>query len=298
MSAAEQFAFSQGVTQPLRLQEGIVRGDLARILQKASQDAERQMLINLKRAGITSKVKAAQMKAAMDGLGSLSSSMWGQIGGLTRAGVYQASELAATQQMDREYLTGMPFKAMQQYQQDFYFSAYQSAEDIISRRTNGFALADRIYAQGRTSVLEAGRIVEQGLAQQVDARSLAKQVRNLYDPAVPGGTSYAAMRLARTEINNAHHDTTIRLTKEQPWVTHYRWHLSGSHPKPDECNEYAETDHAGMGPGVYAKGGIPSKPHPHCFCYLEVFQEDRDAFLSKLTSGQYDEHLSSKGVRC
>ena len=295
---AEQLAYAQGVIQPGQVAEAITQGELAAVLQNAANDAAKLVEANLAKGGIGAATRARQLQAASDGLGSLSSSMWGKIGALTRSGVYHASELAVNQQIDREYLMGMPFNAIRQYEGPMFFSAYQSAEDIISRRTNGFSLAERIYRNGQATVIQVGKIVDTGLATQQSAMEIAKQVRGHFDPNVPGGTSYAANRLARTEINNAHHDTTIRTTEQQPWVLGYKWNLSSSHPKPDVCNEYADDDHVGLGSGVYKKGGVPSKPHPHCFCYLSIFQDDREQFLKKLTNGQYDNRLRDLGVRC
>lgn len=294
---AEQLARAQGLTGPLHLANGITQGELATILHEAAVESEKLLQANLRAAG--NAVSRAQYQAATQGLGSLSASLWGKVGAATRAGVHGAADLAVNSQLDREYLIGMPFSAIVQYQETYFFNAFQAAEDILSRRTNGFTLAQRIYRNGIAGTLQAGKIVERGLAQQLSAREIAKQVRGLYEPGVRGGQSYAAMRLARTEINNAHHDTTIRLTKDAPWVQGYKWHLSSSHPKPDICNVYAERDHSGMGAGVYSKTAVPSKPHPHCLCYVEVVQPPREQFLRNLVNGGYDDHLSSGlGVRC
>jgi len=75
-------------------------------------------------------------------------------------------------------------------------------------------------------------------------------------------------RIARTEAANAFHLAQIRATEDDPEVIGYHWRLSGSHPKPDICDEYARMDF-GLGPGVWPKDRVPRvKPHPHCMCYL------------------------------
>jgi len=287
---AEELARSQGLVQPLRITEGITRSELAATLRAAAQEAGERLLFALANNRLT---EAAQLQASIDSLGSLSQSMWGQIGGQTRAGIYNASELAANHQMDREYLMGMPFNAIGQYADDMYFSAFQSAEDIISRRTNGFALQDRIYRNGQATTMQVGKIVEQSLALQQSARQIAAKVKQFYSPNVPGGASYAAMRLGRTEINNAHHDTTIRLTEDKPWVNGYKWNLSGSHPRPDICNIYAERNS-----GLFTKKTVPSKPHPQCLCYLTVEMDDPDEFQRRMTKGEYDDTFDELGVTC
>jgi hypothetical protein len=211
-------------------------------------------------------------------------------------GIYDAATLAAEQGLDRDFLLGMPFKAIEQYAQAQYLNAFQGAEDIISRHTNGFTLSERIYRNGQATVHQVGGIIDRGLAQQLSPTQLAKQVRGYFDPKVPGGASYAANRLARTEINNAHHETTIRLTKDQPWVDGYQWQLSRSHPKPDVCDALA-----GGGPngdGIYGKLHAPSKPHPQCLCYVTIVQPDNEEFMRQLTQGKYDEHLTELDVHC
>lgn len=102
----------------------------------------------------------------------------------------------------------------------------------------------------------------------VNARELAGTVRKFISPATPGGVSYAAMRLARTEINNTFHDRAIQNGQDRPWVQAMKWNLSGSHPQPDICNELADGHSDGLGRGLYKADEVPEKPHPQCFCYM------------------------------
>lgn len=296
LPADEVLGYAQGVSQPLRITTGITRGELARTLRDAAVEAEQIMRFNLK-----NPLARRQMAAAVKGLGSLSSSMWGQIGAQVKAGIHNAAQLAVDQQLDREYLLGMPFNAIRQYTDVMVFNAFHHAESIISRRTEGFALSERIRKNAKESVKQTERIVERHLARGASAREIAAATRSLFDPTVPGGVSYAAMRLGRTEINNAHHSTTIRLTKEQPWVLGYKWNLSRSHPKPDPCDALALGSSPGrnFGPGEYSVKDAPGKPHPQCLCYLTILQPDREEFLDNLIQGRYDKHLGDNlGVRC
>jgi hypothetical protein len=80
------------------------------------------------------------------------------------------------------------------------------------------------------------------------------------------GVAYAALRLARTEIQAVHHLAAARAYARSPWVGGVHIRLSTSHPKPDICDA-----HAGGGPldgGAYPVGDQPLPPyHPHCLCY-------------------------------
>jgi hypothetical protein len=285
-----------GLVTPQRITEGITHRQMAALMKEAAADAEKLIAYNVGKLGsVGAQVTAAQLRAATAGLSALSTELWVGTGQITRAGMYQAAQAAADQSLDLDLIMGMPGKGILQYAHAIHFEAAQSVESVISRRTAGFKLADRIYAHGKLTTKQVGRIVEKNLLLQRSARDIAKEVKNHFSPTVPGGTSYAAMRLGRTEINNAHHETTKRLAKKKPWVLAMKWNLSKSHPKPDPCDAYA-THQEGLGVGVFADP--PSKPHPQCLCWLTHVHEDEDVFMDKLAKGQYDDYLVDNGVVC
>lgn len=92
------------------------------------------------------------------------------------------------------------------------------------------------------------------------------------------------MRLSRTEINNAFHEQQKR-AGDKPWVEGVKWNLSGSHPRPDTCNDYANQSN-GLGRGVFKTGDVPDKPHPQCLCYLTYETLSPEAFLDALGTGK------------
>lgn len=286
-----------GQTQPLRITDGITHRQLSKRLKEAAAEAQQRINANLAKGTFSGQVRAAQLQKAMVGMQSVSTTLWNGVGEITKAGMYVQAQLAADQSLDMDFFTGMPSGAVLQLAQGLHYDAGQAVNDIISRRTDGFKLADRIYAHGQVTTRQVGAIVERGLAQQLSAREIAKEVRGHFDPNVPGGTSYAAMRLARTEINNAHHTTSIRLSDSKPWVIGYKWNLSESHPRPDPCDEYAHHNE-GLGEGVFSKGNAPAKPHPQCLCYLTHVLPDDDEFINSLVDGHYDEYMQSRGVTC
>lgn len=149
-------------------------------------------------------------------------------------------------------------------------------------------LSARVY---KTEALANGivsRTINNALARGDSARNLAKDVRALIDPTVPGGVSYAAMRLGRTEINNAFHAQSILDSQETPWVQDMRWYLSKRHEKDpgDECEIYAAQ-------GLFRKEDVPEKPHPNCRCFVTPELQDYEDFENALISGHYDPYLDS-----
>jgi hypothetical protein len=74
-----------------------------------------------------------------------------------------------------------------------------------------------------------------------------------------------------------------------------QWHLSGSHPVPDECNQYAEESHYTDGPaGHFRSGQVPGKPHPNCLCYTTPVAVPEQVFMADYMAGQYDVYLSEQ----
>jgi hypothetical protein len=152
-------------------------------------------------------------------------------------------------------------------------------------------LAQRIY---RTEVWMRGRVqdmINSALSRGLSAREFGREAVDWFSPNTPGGVRYASMRLARTEINNAFHAVSINHSMDKPWVEHMKWHLSGSHPKPDVCDAYSK---GGDGTGLYLPRDVPRKPHPHCLCFVTPQTVDEGAFLDALVGGKYDSYLNSK----
>lgn len=163
---------------------------------------------------------------------------------------------------------------------------------LVTRMTQSrFDLAERIYRSELWMQGQVERLVNSALARGLTAREFAKEARHLFDPSVPGGQKYAAMRLARTEINNAFHAISVNQMVGTPWVTGGKWHLSRSHPKSDDCDTLANEDRYGLGQGVFPSEEIPRKPHPQCFCFVTPVTLDEDEFLNSLVSGKYDSYI-------
>lgn len=149
-------------------------------------------------------------------------------------------------------------------------------------------LSQRIYRSKVIANGQVSRVVNSHLARGSSAADLAKDLRGFFNPKVPGGVSYAARRLARTEINNAFHAQAMNDMSDRPWITQSRWNLSGSHPKKqpgDECDAYART-------GLFPADRIPHKPHPHCLCYITPDLPDVDTLLNDYEAGKYNSWIA------
>jgi hypothetical protein len=134
-------------------------------------------------------------------------------------------------------------------------------------------LSDRIWT---TSINVRSR-VDALLEYHISRGTSAIDIADLLEPFLtPGGRlartntpygvegSYAARRLARTEITQAAHHATVNSSIANPFVNGIQWRLSGSHPKIDICDQYARG--GPNGDGIYPPDRVPGVPHPHCLC--------------------------------
>lgn len=136
---------------------------------------------------------------------------------------------------------------------------------------NGYQLSGRIWQTGLSTRARMDRVMNDAISQGWSSRRLARQMEQFLRPdradlrtKKPYGTdgSADAMRLARTEITRAHGQASMTAARLNPYVNLMGWRLSGSHPKPDICDQLA----AGS---PYALDNIPQYPaHPHCLCVL------------------------------
>lgn len=239
-------------------------------------------------------VKAAQLALVKRELKVAQSALWGDLGRSLREGVGAAAVTAATNAEDVlwQYLGrhGVDIPALRA---SFIQQAKNGIDALLAKAKNGVPLSRAVY---KTQALAQGlvdRKVSQGLLLGMNAKAIAKSVKDLILPNVAGGVSYAAHRLARTEINHAYKTAQEQRYADEPWTTGMRWNLSGSHPVRDICNDLADRDDHGLGEGVYPVGQRPDS-HPNCLCYLTPEQLDEDAFIEGFLAGDYNSYIDEK----
>jgi len=175
------------------------------------------------------------------------------------------------------------------------------AQQVWEKRWgDGYTLSDRIWKQGSLIRKNLKAMIQKSVNEGISAVELSRAVEEYMEkpgpkwttsikPAVTDGASvkYNALRLARTETNQAYHRAQKVSDKRSELVKGTRWNLSESHPIDwppsaefrgyDEICQYrAEEDHHGLGPGVYPPGETPFD-HPNGLCYLtSVVLEDEE----------------------
>jgi hypothetical protein len=260
--------------------------EIRRVALNASKDASK-IMANLS----PTSVRRAQLAMA-----KVSAEMWAGVGDATKVGigdaVYNATEMQSL--FDEQLFAKVGFSS-QYWRASMIAQSKEGIQSLISRKENGIGLSERVY---KNHALTKGWVddkINNGLLLGKSAREIANDVIGFINPNVPGGASYAAMRLGRSEIQNAFHTTSVNHYKQTPWVETVTWNLSGSHPKPDECNRYAESEHIqGGDAGQFYPDDVPSKPHPNCLCFVTPDVMSLDAFAKNFKQGQYDNYIDGQ----
>jgi len=271
---------------------------MQRALLQAARDAEK--LINDQVSNISGEVSQAQILRILEELRELAHQLWGEMIPEDLARVIAMAERRSRMGSDAldELMirkAGGNAKEVKRLQSSMRQRAKRVVQIFQTReRMARFELSPRVY---KWEAWHNGR-VDQILAKQfalgASARDIARAVREFIDPNTRGGASYAAKRLARTEVANAFHEQTRRDYADNPFVTGLKWNLSRSHPHKDPCDLLATGHSKGLSKGVYRKDEVPDKPHPQCLCNISPETVSEDKFRGEFFAGEYNDFLMNK----
>ena len=262
------------------------------ILFDAAQDAFRQIEALSDDSRIGAQTRISQLGSFMSIVRSVDESVFKDIGPVLRDGMQDSAEAAvdALGEHERSLIRRL-------------FGSVGATEDWLDIQRNQAALgvnhaiqqllgaseplSRRVYKSRSLSNGYVERSIRSHLARGSSARDIAKSVREHILPTTPGGVSYAAMRLGRTELNNAFHATSIQLMQDRPWIDQAKWNLSKRHDETIncKCELYARMR-------TFPVDRIPRKPHPQCRCFTTPLLIDDETFFNNLQIGMYDSYVS------
>jgi hypothetical protein len=270
--------------------------DILRLLDQSLKDTRRMLRALEKKSNIGAMVRAEQLRTIKRHMLAEQAKIFRKLGDIVSARRVEAAARAVAlgTATDAALFSAIGDTARARALGEALSQGLaHSTEVAVTRMTqSSFPLAQRIY---RTQAWMDGRVeagINSALARGLSAKEFAREAEDWFNPNTPGGVRYAALRLARSEINNAFHAISVNSAMGKPWVHGMQWHLSSSHPKADVCDQYAHEDHSRLGAGVYKVEEVPRKPHPHCFCYVTPVLESEDAFIDNMFAGKYDAQIS------
>lgn len=265
-----------------------VDAELARVLDLAARQSAGQIRrLNLKKGtSVGARVRAAQFEQVLSEVLRIQSDLWTEkVRDVIERNLYRA-ERAAEASLDDVGL--ILENAVGERRAEALLQGFRQAARAgmaLDRTRRARALSARVWKNASLAQGKVERLIRAGIIQGLSARELAANVRSHISPSTPGGVGYAAMRLARTELNNAFHEAQ-KHTAAAPWVRAVRWNLSGTHKGrvkgTDKCDAMATQNIHELGPGRYPADAIPDKPHPQCLCYVTYESVSQGEMLDML----------------
>ena len=263
------------------------------ILMDAAQDAFTEIKSLEGRDNIGSIAKMSQRASVMTIVREINHASFRSIGSAIRDSQQDSAQAAVDAIAETELrFTKMVFDNVSDRESWYESQRHQAARgvaNVISRYLGASVpLSRRVYRSESLANGYVERIVNSAIVNGSSAQEIAKRVREHNNPATPGGVSYAAKRLGRTELNNAFHATTIHLIQDRPWIDSAQWNLSKRHDEITgcKCEEYARQR-------LFPVTQIPRKPHPQCRCFTTPNLVDDETFQTNLAIGMYDGYVDA-----
>lgn len=160
-----------------------------------------------------------------------------------------------------------------------------------------FSLSDRIWKDLKKNQSTIDAIIKQGIKNKDHPLDIAKKLEKYVNPnkmkdfnwgkVYPGSKQkieYNALRLARTSINHAHHQSVIEMAKKNPLVTHIEWLSASSHGRT--CDVCQRRDG-----NTYPIAKVPDD-HPNGMCMLlevQPSEEMMDKIMDDFVGSSYDD---------
>lgn len=261
----------------LARRQAVVDVALRRILLEAAKQARAEALRLEGKERIGSQVRAAQLQLQAQQL-----RMWAKVGNVIDDNMLAVGEDVSDLflSFNKDVMRRIRIRPNSAMAQSLSAQARSTINNYVARQHMGMTLSERVYKNAVVSSGRLDKIIDKALLQGKSARELAKDVYRMVNPNTPGGASYAAMRLARTELNNAFHESQREMARSNPFTSKMTWNLSGSHPRTDECDSLV---------GEYDIDDVPDKPHPQCLCYIEPMPMDEAELVRRFRRGEFDE---------
>ncbi len=144
---------------------------------------------------------------------------------------------------------------------------------VMAWKPGGLAFSDRVWSVTWDTQRQIMSVIQRGLVQGTSAADLSKELRKfLVQPETLRGKALAglepgvgvyrssyknAMRLARTELNRAFNEATVRYAGRKSWIDGFIWRAGAYEPCENICAPNVDR--------FFDRDDAPLLPaHPHC----------------------------------
>lgn len=132
---------------------------------------------------------------------------------------------------------------------------------------DGLQLSDRLWNLENNGVDKIRKIILQGIIDGKTVNQIAVELEHQINESMRSGASYAAIRLARTEVQYVYHKALKDIFSVSPWVQKVQVKISEGHKHKDICDLIVEQGENGN--GIYNAEDVNLPFHPNCMCYLK-----------------------------
>ena len=299
-----------------RLRQLVLIDNQATLMDKALKGAYADVTKALENlaSGSTDTIKPARLAGLERELNAIMDNTMNTVNDYIQKDIYQAAQIATDGKIKAgtAMLYDISPTAAQAIPRAFTVIPQMAVQAVLARTyDDNKTFSDRIWDLRNHSKTVISDTVAKGVAQGKSARNIAKELEPYLTGVLEiqkglseeeqkgfeiiwkqmrrkrGDLRYNAMRLARTENNNAYREANILSAQQSKWVEGAKWNLSNSHPKPDICDVYASQDLYGLGRGVYPPNSTP-RDHPNGLCFLTDKLVSQEKMLGMIQRGELD----------
>lgn len=272
-------------------QESVAK--VKKVMEQAAKDIEKDILAAANKKGVSGRVTRLQLQAQKAAINEHLGRDIKNVGNITangqQAAAKKASEVVSQYELTLQQMVADKDK-LELVKKSAALQAASTYDTVMARQQSShIPLSKQVYQTGKVVSGQVDNMINSALARGLTWKEFAAEAKSFVSPTTPGGASYAANRLARTEINNAFHSSALQRFQDSGLCTGVDWNLSSSHPEGDECDTFASES-------PYDPKKVPSKPHPFCLCYVTPALPSEEEFLENLLNGDYDDEDWAKEV--
>ena len=260
---------------------------IAADLERAAREAERHLrFLDRQIQGPGARTRAAQVRRTISKLRAGQRALWrGDI--LPEILRGRVAVVEAAQDLDDELrhqlYSRLDADDARIVERSLNETAREGMRQYLAREPR--ALSAAVYRNERLFSGAVERRVRSALARGLAPREFAAEIRAYISPTARGGVSYAAMRLARTELARANRQRQIE-NGRRPGVKALEWRKSDSHKVPDIC----DTLHGQQFPADEA----PDIGHPCCRFQLINVMDTPAEFVRAFERGDFDDEIERR----
>lgn len=262
-------------------QQRVVDARLRKVLLDAANDARRRL----------NRLEHGSLRRLQLELQEHQLRLWAQMGTIINDGIVDNAKHVSmvNDAFTEALLKRYGYKVSDQFRDSMSAQARNTIRTYLARQNLGMTLSERVYKNGLVSSGRIDQIIDRALLRGASAREIARDVASFISPNTPGGVSYAAMRLGRTELNNSFHEAANETYNSNPFIKKVDWNLSSSHPRADNCDDLAAS-------GPYSPGNVPGKPHPQCLCFTTPAVMPSSEFYARFKRGEFSGWLADQAA--